>query len=138
MNTRHITPQAQTRVHRNAFTLVEVIATAAAIGIAIALLIGAISSGLRNSRENAIRQNLFTLWVSANEYLLLHQKDEVTYTELAKPDANIKGIATLKPVAGEDYATANDGKITRNTTQLQITYKDGATPRTVTLSTTAR
>ncbi|MDR2429313.1 MAG: hypothetical protein LBD14_00140 [Puniceicoccales bacterium] len=130
MDTQHTTPRA----HRNAFTLVEVIAIAATAGLLLALTLGAISSGLKTSRENAIRQNLFTLWVAANEHLLHHQKDEVTYAELTKANPN----AAPTPIAGEDYATANNGKITRDTTQLQITYPHRDTQHTVTYTTTPR
>jgi type II secretory pathway pseudopilin PulG len=120
-----------------AFSLVEVVATAAGIGLLLAFAIGAVQSGLRNNRENNIRQNLQTVWVAANEYFLSQQKTEVTLADLAKPNTGSSAVASLEKVADEDYASVNGGKITRKDSKLEVTYgtASGGSPRTVTYKT---
>lgn len=120
-----------TRVRSLGFTLVEVILAAAIVGLLVALSIGPVRSGIRNNREKSIRENLQTVWVAANEYFLQHEKTEVTFADLTKPDAGVTRVTSLKNITGENYATVNGGRITRTDRKLELTYDAGRTPRTV-------
>lgn len=113
------------RRSRRAFVSAPVAAVAAVVGILVVLAVFSVFEGLRRNRELAIRENLQTLWVAANQYFLDTGAAEVDYAELLKARPNVDSLADLKPVAGEDYAKVNKGKITRDAAELSVEYRDG-------------
>jgi prepilin-type N-terminal cleavage/methylation domain-containing protein len=103
------------------FTLVEVLAAAAFAGVLVALVVGFVRGGVHLNRDKAIRENLQTLWVAANQYFLENSTGEVALSELEKNGA----LAALKKAADEDYTKVNGGKITRDALELKLDYKVG-------------
>ncbi|MDR2862270.1 MAG: hypothetical protein LBV54_00115 [Puniceicoccales bacterium] len=121
-----------THTRRSAFTLVEIVIVAALAALIAGLSIGPIRRGIRNSRENTIRENLQSVWIAANRHFLQYEKTEVTLEPpTVANEASALRLPALKKVVGENYATVNNGKITSKDKTLEISYKDKDTTRTV-------
>ncbi|MDR3228041.1 MAG: hypothetical protein LBT53_01320 [Puniceicoccales bacterium] len=119
---------ATNAVHfRRASLRLDIIIIAAVAGLLVTLGVLFASTGFRLHREAKIRANLQTVWVTANQYLLQHSKDEVTLTDLAAyTEMGVTPLSKLATVAGEDYAAVNGGTISRDDTRLTLAYgKDG-------------
>lgn len=99
------------------FTLVEIMIVVVIIGLLAAMAIPAFQKVRRTSQEKAVINNLRQIASAAQQYMLDNGVSQVAYTDIVGAD---KHITSIKPVAGEDYATTFSN-IGINVTQLSIT-----------------
>jgi hypothetical protein len=123
------------RQRRRAIGLVQTIAVVGVVALIIALAVGSVRAGFTLHRDRAIRENLQSVWVIANQYFISTGATEVTFEELKKPRPKVDNVSDLKRVAGEDYSKVNNGKITRNDQTLVLEYTVGKKTYTATYPT---
>jgi Tfp pilus assembly protein PilE len=120
--------------HR-ALTLVQTIVVVGVAAFLVALAAGSVRTGFQLHRERAIRENLQTVWIIANQYFNITGATEATLEDLKAPRPDVGNITSIKSVAGEDYTKVNKGKITRSDTTLVLEYTVGKKTHTTTYPT---